>query len=372
LGNPLRKVSDDGYATPAPDLILEQGVVPDKYEVPLPVIGHRGASADVPENCLGALEYCKGKGCDFAFLDVSITKDNVGVLFHDESLARIAGISKKLKDLTWDQVQDVDVSELHHHRDKFRGQSVPSLELAVDTCIELNIKFFINVVDSSDEMIDAVCRAYKLNKAMYSMAAVTSFHWKVIYGIRKRDPKIIGCLAFPLSHESKQKLDPSARTYSLQSSGISAMEWLNETYANFLDWFVEAFLWWYLGLTAVFIHKDCISKTEIRDWGSKGIRVFLWMVDTKEEKQYINKILKVGYLTRTLANDPILTSRKKNKESAADSNRRKLSKSFAGSKNSAESVSSEDSMHSIPPSPEMSLHSEYIQQMLARAAAQLR
>ncbi|CAG7719452.1 unnamed protein product [Allacma fusca] len=367
----------DGFTTPTPDLILEQGLISSKNEAPLPVIGHRGAGADVPENCLGALEYCKEKGCDFVFFDVSLTKDNVGVLFRDEDLVRMAGINKKLKLLTWGQVKNVDVSTLHNHKDKFKGQkTIPSLESALDTCIDLNLKFFINVVDSSDEMIEVVCNAYKTRKALYSMAAVTSFHWKVIYEIRKRDPKIIGCLAFPLSQESKfgkLNLLSKAGNHLLQSSGVSFIEWWHQCYDNFLDWFLENFLWWYLGLTAIFIHKDGISKNEIRDWGLRGIRVFLWMVDNKEEKSYVNKALKVGYLTDTIENDPVLISRNANKGSSPKGkNKKGPNVSLAETAPLEDYLTSDDSLHSIVPSPQESqIPNAYLQQMLNRAAAKL-
>jgi glycerophosphoryl diester phosphodiesterase len=47
------------------------------------VIGHRGASADFPENTLDAFAGAAAQGADWVELDVRATSDGVLVVHHD-------------------------------------------------------------------------------------------------------------------------------------------------------------------------------------------------------------------------------------------------------------------------------------------------
>ena len=63
-------------------------------------IAHRGAfnNIDIPENSLLAFKKAIDMKWDIE-LDVQLTKDNVLVVFHDEDLKRMTGISKKICDV---------------------------------------------------------------------------------------------------------------------------------------------------------------------------------------------------------------------------------------------------------------------------------
>lgn len=53
-----------------------------------PVIAHRGAAADAPENTLTAFELALARGADALELDVRLTADEVPVVLHDPTLDR--------------------------------------------------------------------------------------------------------------------------------------------------------------------------------------------------------------------------------------------------------------------------------------------
>ena len=55
------------------------------------VIGHRGASAVAPENTLAAFERAFRDGADGIELDVTLSKEGVPVVLHDDTLVRTAG-----------------------------------------------------------------------------------------------------------------------------------------------------------------------------------------------------------------------------------------------------------------------------------------
>ena len=75
---------------------------------------HRGGGKKArPDNSLETFLWCWGHGCT-PEADARLTKDGVAIAMHDDNLRRIGrGItpefaSKKIKDLTWDEVRDVD------------------------------------------------------------------------------------------------------------------------------------------------------------------------------------------------------------------------------------------------------------------------
>ncbi len=65
------------------------------------IIAHRGASAEQPENTLAAFRRALALGVDGIELDVRVTRDGVAVVFHDDSLRRLAGVSGTVAGKTW-------------------------------------------------------------------------------------------------------------------------------------------------------------------------------------------------------------------------------------------------------------------------------
>lgn len=74
------------------------------------VFAHRGFSARYPENTLIAFEKALSLGADGAEFDVQLSKDNIPVVIHDESLLRTAGKDVLVRDLTLAELKECDVS----------------------------------------------------------------------------------------------------------------------------------------------------------------------------------------------------------------------------------------------------------------------
>lgn len=72
------------------------------------IIAHRGVhnNKEVVENSIPAFKLAVEKGYAIEF-DISITKDNKLVIFHDDNLKRICGIDKEIKDCTLDELKDL-------------------------------------------------------------------------------------------------------------------------------------------------------------------------------------------------------------------------------------------------------------------------
>ena len=95
-------------------------------------IGHRGASAQEPENTLSAFRRAADLSCDMVEMDLRVTADHVPVILHDDSLRRTYGLSRPIIDLSWEEVQQ-------------QAPDLPSLEAAIDTCQECGLKLYLEI-----------------------------------------------------------------------------------------------------------------------------------------------------------------------------------------------------------------------------------
>lgn len=90
------------------------------------ITAHRGASKAAPENSMSSIKKAVEQGADYAEIDVQTTKDNEVVLFHDNNLKRIAGSSKKIKDLTYEEISKLDAGS--YFSKEYKNERIPKLE----------------------------------------------------------------------------------------------------------------------------------------------------------------------------------------------------------------------------------------------------
>jgi glycerophosphoryl diester phosphodiesterase len=83
------------------------------------IIGHRGASADAPENSLTAFALAAEQGADGIEIDVQLSADGWPVLMHDERVDRTTDGSGAVAELTFEQCQALDCGD---------GGPIPSLD----------------------------------------------------------------------------------------------------------------------------------------------------------------------------------------------------------------------------------------------------
>jgi glycerophosphoryl diester phosphodiesterase len=110
------------------------------------VMGHRGAEALAPENTMAAFEAGLKAGADMLELDVQLTADGRVVVFHDFTLGRKTPDPRWVRDVTWEEIRQLDVGSWFDPR--YADQRVPLLEevLAwakgrVPLCIDLKTGF---------------------------------------------------------------------------------------------------------------------------------------------------------------------------------------------------------------------------------------
>ena len=116
---------------------------------------HRGGDEEKTENTLEAFQYSSDLGFVFMETDVQSTSDGKVVIFHDSDLKRVAGLNKRVSDLTFKEIKEVDL---------INGGSIPSLEEALSSFPNLRFNIDIKVDSAVEETIRIVKDHKALNK----------------------------------------------------------------------------------------------------------------------------------------------------------------------------------------------------------------
>jgi len=75
------------------------------------IIGHRGAKGIAPENSLSGFKKAIELGIDGIELDVHLTKDEKLIVIHDMDLKRLTGLRILIKQLTFKELKEYDISK---------------------------------------------------------------------------------------------------------------------------------------------------------------------------------------------------------------------------------------------------------------------
>jgi glycerophosphoryl diester phosphodiesterase len=121
--------------------LIDEDLLSDNVQV----TAHRGSSRRAPENTLSAVRAAIEDGADYAEIDVQETADGVVVVLHDSDLMRMTGVNKKIWEIEYAELKELDVGSWFS--EEFKGEKVPTLgevvALAGDE-IMLNIELKFN------------------------------------------------------------------------------------------------------------------------------------------------------------------------------------------------------------------------------------
>jgi len=109
------------------------------------LIGHRGARSNAPENTLAGLRRAREEGASWVEFDVKLTKDNVPILIHDETLDRTSNGRGAVRDLPLESIKLVDAGCPAVFGDRFKGERIPTLAEALSLMLDLDMGFNLEV-----------------------------------------------------------------------------------------------------------------------------------------------------------------------------------------------------------------------------------
>jgi glycerophosphoryl diester phosphodiesterase len=130
------------------------------------VTAHRGSSRYAPENTLSAIKRAVEDGADYAEIDVQETADGQVVLFHDTDLKRIAGVDKKIWEISYAELKTFDAGSWF--APEFKGERIPTLQQAIELAkgkIKLNIELKYNGhAKQLEQRVHAIIRRHQFEK----------------------------------------------------------------------------------------------------------------------------------------------------------------------------------------------------------------
>ncbi len=153
-------------------------------------IAHRGASGHRTENSLAAFALASDLFAEMWELDLRMSADDVPVVSHDDSLARVTGrAGLRISEATWSEICSFRMRD---------GQFVPRLENVVDLAAERGAGLYIEA--KSEGSANAALRVLEARK--FAFSAIGSFNVGWIAALRRE-----GC-PYPLSVLVPNGADP--------------------------------------------------------------------------------------------------------------------------------------------------------------------
>ena len=152
------------------------------------ITGHRGSKVRAPENTLSALRQAIAEGADYAEIDVQTTADGVVVLLHDADLMRVASVERRLRDIKFDELSDIDVGSWF--APEFSSERIPTLQDAIDLArgrIKLNIELKFTWPDPTlTEKVGVIVR----RNGFVSECVVSSLNFQALTELKRAFPEL--------------------------------------------------------------------------------------------------------------------------------------------------------------------------------------
>lgn len=156
------------------------------YEPNTKIIAHRGDTMNAVENTVEAIESAAHAGADYSEIDIQETKDKKFIVFHDLTLRRLGGSSKRVADMTLKELQQIEV-----HSGTYSSK-IATLEEIIATAKKNKIDLLIEVKLHGAESGDMVNNLIALLKKeqVTDKYLVQSLNQPIMEKIEKTDPTL--------------------------------------------------------------------------------------------------------------------------------------------------------------------------------------
>lgn len=162
------------------------------------MIAHRGASVYELENTKEAFIAAGNRTFWGIETDIRLTKDGEIVIFHDETLKRLAGMEAKVSDFDFAEVREISLKGRFDHIEASR---IPTLSEYLKICKHYRKKCVIEFKGGFDEAkIDKALRIIK-DHEMFDQTTIISFNLDYLLYIRKIEPDL------PIQYLTGENLD---------------------------------------------------------------------------------------------------------------------------------------------------------------------
>jgi glycerophosphoryl diester phosphodiesterase len=221
------------------------------------LIGHRGASAEAPENTIAAFELALTQGADGIELDVHLSKDGQPVVLHDFTLERTTTGAGMVGQHTVRELKRLDAGGWHGPQ--FRGQRVQTLQEVLErfrdrTRFWIALKGGSGVYAGIEERIVSVLEIYDV----LERALVQSFDHRVLNQVRMLNPEVrVGALV------AEPPIEPLLRSPKITDAICPCAQLMNEhTMVGIRDAGLDSYVW---------TVNEPAQMDRLVEWGVTGI-----------------------------------------------------------------------------------------------------
>lgn len=145
------------------------------------VIGHRGAMGHELENTIPSIQKALELKVDMIEIDVFKIASGELVVFHDETLQRLAGKADSIQRMTWTELKRIPLKGNHH---------IPLLKEVIE---EIDRKVPLNIElkgKNTAEPVYRMIQEYRKKGWQTNDFLISSFHWKELSIMKALDPSI--------------------------------------------------------------------------------------------------------------------------------------------------------------------------------------
>ena len=152
--------------------------------------GHRGFSGCYPENTMLSFEKALEAGCEGMEFDVHLTRDGQLVIIHDETIDRTSDRHGRVKDMTYEELCQVDFS--YRFKGQFGFQRIPTLreyfELVKGRDILSNIELKTGIYEypGIEKAVLELIREYHMEKRV----VISSFNHHSVMRMKALAPEL--------------------------------------------------------------------------------------------------------------------------------------------------------------------------------------
>jgi glycerophosphoryl diester phosphodiesterase len=229
------------------------------------VLGHRGASAEAPENTLAAFRLALAQGADGFELDAWRCRSGEVVVGHDERTARVAGVDLRVPEASLEELRALDVGAWKG--EAFRGERMPLLEEVLEAFPAAVVNVELKSRGGDLRLASAAARVVARAGAG-GRVLVSSFDWSLLVAFRIAAPAVPVGLLFDGDHAWRLRLAGAIRL---------------------------------MGPSAVHPERRLLTPARARAWGERGLAVNVWTVDDPGEARGLAALGAAGIITNVPA-----------------------------------------------------------------------
>lgn len=168
------------------------------------IIGHRGASAYMPENTVAAFSFAEDLDADYVELDIHLSKDDELVIRHDQEVDDLEGAEGDVRDYTSEELKELSIETVEADAGETQAVSGQVEEYAIPKLADVleefgeDLNFVIELKDTKDypgieEKLVEMIKEYDMIQFTdkgYPHVVIQSFDKKALKKIHKLNEDI--------------------------------------------------------------------------------------------------------------------------------------------------------------------------------------